>query len=228
MVFRSIFVENKSLDKKNGSDDIRDRVKLTDPAQLYQIKDSDGNVVDFEEADGQQIFNHYRHNMTNYDQVLDKIRAEQGHITGRQEKKATAAAAEKVLEKYRDEHIKVIKDSQKKGHILKVLMQKVGVATASALANQLDSLSEKIKKISSLENSQSSLRSWNDTYRVQREIVKSLLEREGVSQETINKINSIYGTRSVNKAIEVGSDFLDLEKSEILKLVKSAIKYKQS
>jgi hypothetical protein len=216
------------LNQDNGADDIRDRVKLTDLTQLYQIKDRDGRVVDFEEASGREIFNHYRHNMTNYDEVLDGIRAEEGRVTGRQEKKAAVGAAEIVLEKYRDEHVKVIQDSQKKGHVLRTLMQKVGVATASALATKLDDWSEKIKKISSLESSQSSLRVWNDTYRVQRELVKLLLIQESVSQETLDRVNAIYGTRSVNKATEIGSNLLNLEKSEILKLLKSAIKYKQS
>ena len=216
------------MNQDNGADDIRDRVKLTDLTQLYQIKDRDGRVVDFEEASGREIFNHYRHNMTNYDEVLDGIRAEEGRVTGRQEKKAAVGAAEIVLEKHRDEHVKVIQDSQKKGQVLRTLMQKVGVATASALATKLDDWSEKIKKISSLESSQSSLRVWNDTYRVQRELVKLLLIQESVSQETLDRVNAIYGTRSVNKATEIGSNLLNLEKSEILKLLKSAIKYKQS
>jgi hypothetical protein len=216
------------LNKDNGANDIRDRVELTDPTQLYQIKDGNGQVVDFEKASGRQIFNHYRHNMTNYDEVLDTIRAEEGRVTGRQEKKAAVGAAEQVLEKYRDEHVKVIQDSQKKGQILKRLMQKVGVATASALATKLDEWSEKIKEVSHLERSQSTLRSWNDTYRVQRELVKLLLVQEGVAQETLDQVNTIYGTRSVNKATDTGSNLLNLEKSEILKLLKSAIKYKQS
>jgi DNA repair ATPase RecN len=163
--------------------------------------------------------------MTNYDQVLDQVRLEQGYVTGRQEKKAALGAAEQILEKYRDEHIKVIKDSQRKSNILKELLQKAGVGTALALSNLLDSWSEKIKEIGHLENSQRSLQAWNDTYRVQREIVKKLLIDEGVSPEIITKVNKIYSSRSVNKSVEMGSHLLNLEKSEILKLVKSAIRY---
>ncbi|NJL20975.1 MAG: hypothetical protein HC895_09370 [Leptolyngbyaceae cyanobacterium SM1_3_5] len=193
--------------------------------EFYQIRDESGQLVDYEQAKGRQLFDHYRHNMTNYDQVLDEIRAKQGHITGRQEKKASVGAAEQVLEKYRDEHVKVIQDSQKKGQILKNLMQKAGVGTASALASLLDTWSNKIKEIGHLENSQRTLQSWNDTYRVQRELVRELLRQEGVSEEVINKVNAVYKTRSVNKAVELAENFFDLEKSEILKLVKSAIRY---
>ena len=221
-------MEDRSLSKNDSLDDIRDRVGVTDSTQLYQIKDSDGKIVDFEEASGRQIFNHYRHNMTNYDEVLDTIRADQGYVTGRQEKKAAVGAAEQVLEKYRDEHVKVIQDSQKKGHILKKLMQKCGVATASAVSAKLDEWSEKIKEVGHLEKSQSSLRTWNDIYRVQRELVKRLLAQEDVSKEIVDRVNTIYGAKSIDKSVEIGSNLFNLEKSEILKLLKSSIKYKKS
>lgn len=213
------------MNVNHDSDHIRDQVKLTNAEQLYQIKDEKGQLIDFEQANARQLFNHYRHNMTNYDQVLNGVRAEQGYVTGRQEKKAAVGAAEQVLKKYRDEHVKVIKDSQKKGQLLNNLMQKAGVGTASALSNLLDSWSAKIKDIAKLENSQRTLQSWNDTYRVQRELVKKLLVSEGISEEVIAKVNAIYSTRSVNKAVEMGSDLFNLEKSEILKFIKSAVRY---
>ncbi len=209
----------------NQDPDIRNRVRLTNPEQLYQIQDESGQVIEFEQADGRALFNHYRHNMTNYDQVLDDIRTEQGHVTGRQEKKAAVGAAERVVEIYRNEHIKVIQDSQKKGQVLKTLMQKAGVGTASALVTFLDSCSNKIKEISKLENSQRTLQSWNDTYRVQRELAKQVLRKHEVSEDVIQQINTIYSTRSVNKAVEMATDLLCLEKSEVLKLVKTAVRY---
>ena len=89
----------------------------------------------------------------------------------------------------------------------------------------LDDWSEKIKIIGQLENSQRSLQTWNDNYRVQRELIKKLLQEDNVSPEVIVKVNAIYGTKSVNKAVEKGCDIFDLEKSEILKIVKSAIRY---
>jgi hypothetical protein len=41
--------------------------------------------------------------MTNYDEILDKIRQEQGYVSGKQEKEAVIGTAEKVLEQYRNE-----------------------------------------------------------------------------------------------------------------------------
>ena len=205
----------------------RDKVRLTKPETLYQIEDENGQIIDFKKASGRQLFNHYRHNMTNYDEVLNELRDEQGYVTGRQEKKALVGAAEQVLAKYHNEHIKVIQDSQTKGAILKKIITTAKVGTASALVKLLDEWSEKIKKIGNLENSQRSLQTWNDTYRVQRELIKKLLKEENISPEVIAKVNVIYSTRSVNKAVEKGSDLFNLEKSEILKLVKSAIRYKK-
>ena len=209
----------------NYDSDIRQKIKLTNAEQLYQIENENGQPIDYDKASGRQLFNHYRHNLTNYDQVLDAVRDQQGYLTGRQEKKAAVGAAEQVIEEYRNEHVKVIQDSQKKGKVLKNLMQKAGVSTASALSQLLDTWSDKIKQLAKLENSQRTLQVWNDTYRVQRELVKKLLIDEGVSENTLEKVNKIYSTRSTNKAVEFASDLFNLEKSEILRLLKSAIRY---
>lgn len=209
----------------NENIDPRDKIELNNPENLYQIKDVNGQIIDYDKANGRQLFNHYRHNMTNYDEILNEIRQEQGHVKGYQQKKAVIGAAEQVLAKYHEEHIKVVQDSQHKGNVLKQLLKKAKVGTASALVNLLDEWSEQIKRVGNLESSQRSLQTWNDTYRVQRELVKKLLEEESISPEITAKMNAIYGTRSVNKAVEKGCDIFDLEKSEILKIVKKAIRY---
>lgn len=192
---------------------------------MYDIQDEGGSPIPYDKASGKDIFKHGRHRMTDYDDVLNNARQQDGHVSGYTQKVATKQAAEQVLEHYRDEHVKVIRDSQHKGFILKNLMQKAGVSTAQALTSFLDSTSEKIKEISHLENSQRSLQVWNDTYRVQRELVKAVLKEGEVPSETIRKVNKIYSTRSSNKAIELGATLLDLEQSEILKLVKSVMRY---
>lgn len=215
-----------SAENKQKNQEIRKNIRLINPEQMYQIRDSDGNIIDLEQANGRELFNHYRHNMTNYDEVLDNMRYEQeGYLSKNQEKQATVGAAEQVFQLYRDEHIKVVRDAQHKGNIIKQLLQKAGVATAVALTHKLDAWSEKIKQISHLENSQRSLQTWNDTYRVQRELVKELLKQQDVSQDVIKQINQIYGTRSVNKAVEIGCNLFNWEESEILKLIKSAVRY---
>ncbi|MCC0176171.1 hypothetical protein I4641_04155 [Waterburya agarophytonicola K14] len=212
---------NESIDPR----DKIDKIKINNLENLYQIKDENGQIIDYETASGRELFNHYRHNMTNYDEVLDDIREEQGHVKGYQQKRAAIGAAEQVLGKYREEHTKVVRDSQIKGNILKRLLEKAKVGTASQLVALLDNWSERIKDIGKLENSQRSLQTWNDTYRVQRELVKKLLQEADIDPEVIVQINTIYSTRSVNKAVEKGCDIFDLEKSEVLKIVKKAIRY---
>ena len=209
----------------NENVDPREKIELTNPENLYQVKDKHGKIIDYETASGRELFNHYRHNMTNYDNVLDEVRKEQGYVNGYQQKKAVTGATEKVLEKYRDEHIKVIKDSHLKGSLLKKILNKAKVGTASAVVNLLDDWSEKIQRIGNLESSQRSLRTWNDTYRVQKKLVEKLLKDENIDPKVATKIKAIYSTRSVNKAIEKGCNIFDLERSEILKIVKSAIRY---
>ncbi|NJR69965.1 MAG: hypothetical protein HC771_15915 [Synechococcales cyanobacterium CRU_2_2] len=212
---------------KSQDPDIKRFIKLTDPEKIYDIQDEDGQSISYEQASGRQLFNHYRHRTTNYDQVLDQTRRQQGYVSGYQQKQATTGAAEQILEQYRDEHVKVIRDAQLKGSILRTLMNKVGVGTAQALVNALDGISEGIKDVARLENSQRSLQAWNDTYRVQRELVKKVLKEEGVPAEAIAKVNKVYSTRSTHKAVELATDLFDLEKSEILKLIKSAVKYQK-
>jgi hypothetical protein len=204
----------------------RVQMKLTNVDQLYAITDEQGNSIDYKQADGRQLFNHYRHKMTNYDQFLDDMREQQaGHLKGIQQKQATERAAELILEKYREEHVQVIVDGQKKGDILKSLMQKAGVGTASALIAVLDSYSEKLKTFAHLERSQRELQKWNDTYRVQKELVKQVLSEAAVDPDVQQRVNAVYATKSVNKAIEAGSTLLNWEKSEILRLVKTAVRY---
>lgn len=201
-------------------------VELTRPDLLYQVTNEYGDLLDFSSASGRDLLNHLRHKVTNYDDVLEAIEHQQGSISGRQVKHATNAATELVLALYRDEHVRVIQVAQDRGNVIRNLMQRVGVSSATALSNLLDTWSERLKTVAQLENSQRSLQQWNDTYRVQRTLVKKILEQEGVEPSIRTKVDQIYSTRSVNKAISMGESLLDWEQSEILKLVKKAIRYK--
>lgn len=205
--------------------DPRSKMKLDNADQLYAISDEYGQLISYDKASGRQLFNHYRHNLTNYDQVLDELRQEHGRVTGIQQKQATAGAAELILEKYRDEHIQVIQVAQQRGNSLKALMQRAGVGTVSALTSWMDSCSERLKNVAHLENSQRSLQAWNDTYRVQQKLVKQILKDAAVDPEVCQKVDAVYGARSVRKAVELGQELFQWEKSEILKLIKSAVRY---
>ena len=142
---------------KERDKNLRDQVKLTNPEKMYSPTDSQGYPIEYEDADGRQLFNHARHNMTNYDAVLSDVRQKNGRVTGWEQKQVSVAAAEQVLHHYRNEHVKVIAESKRRGFWLKELMQKAGVGTISALSKTLDSLSDSLKQIAHLEGSQRSL-----------------------------------------------------------------------
>lgn len=215
-------------ESRYSKEEIKAMVKIVRPELLYDIRDRRDRSIDFDSASGRELLNHLRHNVTNYDEVLDKIRVDLGqdNVPSSYVKHATNAATELVLELYRNEHSQVTQFAQERKTILRDLMQKAGVKSAKALSDMLDNLSEKLKTVAKLENSQRSLQQWNDTYRVQRVLVKKLLEEANVEPALLDKVNQIYKTRSVNKAIASGASLLDWEQSEILKLVKSAIRYK--
>lgn len=213
---------------KNSEDSIQDRIIITNPEKLYSPHDADGNPIDFEKVTGEQLLKHVCHNMTNHDEVLSQNRDENGEISDFVKKEATLGVSQKILDLYTREHVKVVQDSQVKGEFLKKLMIKAGVGTFSKLSEVLDSISEKLKQIAHLQNSQQSLQAWNDTYRVQRELVKKILITNNVDSATIEQVKLVYGTKSTNKAIDLGCKLLQLEESSILKLVQSSIRYGKS
>lgn len=87
------------------------------------------------------------------------------------------------------------------------------------LSEQLDYLSEQVKKIGNLENSRTELRRWNDIYRIQQTWVLELVKKENGNQELIKMLKKIYGLRSVENCITYAVNFLDIERSETIRLL---------
>lgn len=193
-----------------------DQIKISKPQHLYNY----GNESD------PDFLVRCIHNATNYDEIVAQATQENIQIDIELVKQELwKRAASLVNEHIGEEYKKVIKHSTKQEKTLKNILNRFSVGTVVALTARLDAFSDKLKDMARLENSQQSLRIWNDTYRVQREIVKEILKRNGVSSEIEQQVNQVYSTRSSNKAIELGGSLLNYEKSEILKLVKSAIRY---
>ena len=193
-----------------------DQIKISKPQHLYNYgnKSDPGFLV------------RCVHNATNYDEIVKQATQASIQIDIELVKQELwKRAASLVNEHIREEYNKVIEHSTKQKKTLKDILNRFGVGTVVALTAKLDAFSDKLKDMARLENSQQSLRIWNDTYRVQREIVKEILNCNGVSSEVQQQVKAVYGTRSSNKAIEIGGSLLNYEESEILKLVKSAIRY---
>jgi hypothetical protein len=117
--------------------------------------------------------------------------------------------------------IELIADSNNDPKTITEVAKRWRVLGFKLIADWLDNLSEKIKKIAHLENSQASLRYWNDMYRIQQSLALKLLEKEGIDSTISSKIAKIYGIKSIGKTIEYGKKFLDMERSVVLKWLKS-------
>jgi hypothetical protein len=57
-----------------SKEQIKSMVKIVRPELLYQIRTEYGDNLDFSSASGRELLNHLRHNVTNYDDVLEQIR----------------------------------------------------------------------------------------------------------------------------------------------------------
>jgi hypothetical protein len=89
----------------------------------------------------------------------------------------------------------------------------------------LTEVSELRQNLSNIRQSQNSLKTWNDLYRVQQTLVIEYLKQQNLDQSVIEDIQTIFKLRTVSKAPELANRLLDLEQSEILKLIKKVIKY---
>ena len=195
--------------------EITNAIKLTDIENFYNVRDKFGNYIDREKATPLQLARHLRHNCTNYDKILDKIRKSNGKVTGYDRKYALVGVLQQVSKKLNDDAL-----NAKAYHTVEI----------KALENlvkkqQFDLHKEYAPTIEYLSRSQKSLQVANDTYRAQRELIKKLINESNVSDEIKSQVKAIYSTRSVDKAIEKCVGIFDLEKSELLQLIKRVIRY---
>jgi hypothetical protein len=206
------------------------KVRIIAPERIYEVDLSD-------EVNRDSIIHELRCGITNCQEIIQEFIKKYETIEPEEERFILLEADKQIISLYDREHKEVIdklgnsyKESKNfiisyRKHFLefKRILFEWNIDGIESLSNLLSEWSEKIKEIVSLKNSQQSFRNWNDTYRVQQKIVIQLLIDEKIDPELIDKINKIYKTKSVNKAIDVGCDFLNLEKSEIIRMVKTVV-----
>lgn len=202
--------------------DIRALIEVSRPDLIYSIRDELGRGINFEDAEGWELLNHYRHNATNYDRVCKRIKRNQGFIDDIQIRYCGEAAAEAVLELIRTEHTEVTRKARDQQKTLGKIFQAAGVSSIKKICDILDGVSENLKTIAKLENSQRSLQTWNDAYRGQKALTLKLLEMEDIDSEVIKKVKRIYSARSSNKLVPIWQKLTDWEASETIKLLKKA------
>jgi len=88
-------------------------------------------------------------------------------------------------------------------------------------------LSERLKEIEALKNSQRSLQQYNDSYRVQRELIIQLLKVRNVDPEIIAEVEVLSDrtSRSISKHIERFQNMVGWPRSQVVKLIRKYVKY---
>lgn len=187
-------------------------------------KESNGTytLLDFEEATGTELFTHYRHSLTNYDEVWKRVdREETEGISDRQLVWCKQAAAEVVVAYFRDEFNHQQKLARANQSFIRQLFKEAGVNKAKEL---MEFVSKAVHRITSFQNH-------NDNYRTQKVLVLELLKIENTALETIEKVEHVFAQRGYNKTVQTWQKLTNWESSEVLNLLKRSsttrrIKYK--
>lgn len=176
-------------------------------------KESNGTytLLDFEEATGTELFAHYRHALTNYDEVWQRVdREETEGISDRQLVWCKQAAAEVVVAYFRDEFNRQQKLARANQNFIRQLFREAGVNKARDL---MAFVSKAAHRITSFQNH-------NDNYRTQKVLVLELLKIEDTDSNTIDKVEQLFAQRGHNKTVQKWQRLTEWESSEILSLLK--------
>ncbi|MGB3239241.1 MAG: hypothetical protein WBB29_13160 [Geitlerinemataceae cyanobacterium] len=107
----------------------------------------------------------------------------------------------------------------------KVEAQEQEEIASLTVSKALPDASEIQKEFVSLRSSQNSLKSWNDIYRIQKVLVVEYLKKQNVDDLVIDQVENIFKLKSVRQAPKFGSNLLNLEASEIVRLLKKVTTY---
>lgn len=234
----------------NTQKPVQVKVVLKNPERFYAIQDEYGNTIDFGTADGRNLFKHLRHNCTTYDDVLDGIHSQQGYVSEVQQKLVKQAAAEVIIEHFRNDNENLQTDlakqiNQKKNIVQKFknfttdtgkLLQKLGVNTITSGINALDDVLQKVATVEQIERAYEELEAkheksrtafgrLNDAYRVHEVLTLEYLEAKGIDSEIIENLKKLYKTQSPKTAIPAFCQFTESEESLVIKRIKSKLHY---
>lgn len=231
---------NTDYTKRNN---IRRIVKIACAPLLYKVlvekrdlagelvRDAQGKKVleeiPLQDATSAQLFNHYRHNVTNYEEAIDLIKQSQnGYISDKQVKWCSAASAEVVMAVLRTEHEitlekyfelesdfqDIIEAAQTNNlfDIIQLIRQSVGNAVESTLQ----------KSLIRANNSRNTYRNENNLQRCKLYLIDDTVNHEddlGVIRE---RVNIVLKQRGTNKLAEAWAKLTDWESSEVIELFK--------
>ena len=231
---------NTDYTKRNN---IRRIVKVACAPLLYKVlvekrdlagelvRDAQGKKIleeiPLKDATSAQIFNHYRHNVTNYDEVIDLVKiAQNGYISDKQVKWCSAAAAEVVMAVLRTEHEITLEKYFE-------LESDFGDIIQAAGTNNLHDIIELIKKSVSnavestlqkslirANHSRNSYRNENNLQRCKLYLIDDTVNHEDDINIIRERVNTVLKQRGTNKLAEAWAKLTDWESSEIIELFK--------
>lgn len=184
--------------------------------------------IPLKNATSAQIFNHYRHNVTNYDEAIAIIKKNQdGYITDKQVKWCSAAAAEVVMAVLRTEHEitlekyfelesdfqDIIKAAGTNNlyDIIQLIKRSVGNAVETTLQ----------KTLIKANHSRNSYRNENNLQRCKLYLIKDVVNHEDDIYVMRKQVNIVLKQRGIHKLAEAWSNLTNWERSEVMNLFKS-------
>jgi hypothetical protein len=89
----------------------------------------------------------------------------------------------------------------------------------------LPAIEELQAELKQLRSSQSSLRTANDRYRLQKIMVQIYLKQANLDPKILAQVDKIYQLSSIRSAPSLASSFLNFDRSQILKLLRQVVVY---
>lgn len=195
------------------------------------VKDERGKKVleeiPLRDATSAQIFNHYRHNVTNYEEAIDLVkRSQNGYISDKQVKWCSAASAEVVMAVLRTEHEITLEKYFELESDFDDIIQAAGTNNLhdiielirKSVSNAVESTLQ--KSLIRANHSRNSYRNENNLQRCKLYLINDTVNHEddiGVIRE---RVNTVLKQRGTNKLAEAWAKLTDWESSEIIELFK--------
>ncbi|MEM9537514.1 MAG: hypothetical protein AAGA40_17790 [Cyanobacteria bacterium P01_E01_bin.45] len=175
--------EKKAVGQLTSAQQLRESVCLIKPELLAQVPD---------DYNPRQAFNYLRHRATNYDRLLDEHRSKYGAITPAENKALTQGAADVIIEALMGENVDLIQGKTN------TVFAKFARAMSTLLGLSQDVDLQAIHQAAkTLKKSQIMYKSWNERYRLQRELVLKVAEK--LEPEVRRQVESIYRANSKKK-----------------------------
>lgn len=228
---------------------IRADIKFNRPHLFYSVRDCNDQLIDFKKANGRLLYNHLRHNCTNYDAEIKRIRKKYfggAWLDNELAKEIDRYTAEIILEKTRDISIRsanklasVIEERSNLIDKLSKIFKSAGTTSIDAIVTILvearslidspeETHSKLIELIEKNERSYSISRGRNLSlqrdYRfkltLNRQLLKQVVDSTHYDETILEVYDEITKANGLKNAIKVYSDFTEIDDNATKRILK--------